>query len=73
MEHISGSTVLNILRFAFIASPSRDLPKYIKTKLLTTCFYLYKALLSNKKRTETRLPASSCAWFLKKNSSCVIF
>ena len=40
IEHTSGSTVWNVVQFVFIACPSRGLPKYVKTKLLTTCFYL---------------------------------
>ena len=40
IEHISGSTVLNVIKIVFIACPSRGLPKYIKTEVLTTCFYL---------------------------------
>ena len=36
---ISRSTVWNVKKFAFILSPSRGLPKYIKTNVLTTCFY----------------------------------
>ena len=39
IEHISGSAVGNIIKFVFILCPSRGLPNYIKTKVLTTCFY----------------------------------
>ena len=38
--NISGSRVLNIIKFLFTVCPSRRLPKYIKTKMLTICFYL---------------------------------
>ena len=38
IKHISGSTVLSVIKFVFIVCPSRVLPKYIKTKVLTTCF-----------------------------------
>ena len=33
-----------VLKFVFIVCPSRGLPRYIKTKLLTTCFYLTYSL-----------------------------
>ena len=35
-EHISGLTVWNILKFAFIVRLSRNLPKHIKTEMFTT-------------------------------------
>ena len=38
IEHIWGSTIWNVIRFVFIVC--RGLPKYIKIKVLTTCFYL---------------------------------
>ena len=41
------------IKFVFIVCPSRKLPKYIETKVLTTRFYLIK-----KKRSGTRFPAS---------------
>ena len=34
---MSGSTVR---KFVFVVCTSRDLPKYIKTKVLATCVYL---------------------------------
>ena len=40
IEHNSGSTVLNFMKFVFIVCPSQGLPKYIETKMLTACFYL---------------------------------
>ena len=40
IEHISESTDWNVIRFTFTLSASRGLPKYVKTKVLTTCFYL---------------------------------
>ena len=40
VEYISESTVWNVIKFVFIVCLSRVLPKYIKTKLLTTYFYL---------------------------------
>ena len=55
IEHISGS--LTCYKVRFIVCPSRGLPKYIKTMVLTT-FILFKAFLRNKKRSETSLPAS---------------
>ena len=50
-----------------IVCPSRDQPKYIKTKVLTTCFYLMQSIFQNKKRSGTSLLTSFSAWFLKKN------
>ena len=45
-----------------------------QSKLQTTCFYSYKALLKNKERSRTSLSwVSFCAWFLKKNISLIIF
>ena len=67
---------INILKFyifCFNCLPSWDLSKVIETKLQIICFYLIKALLRNKKRSETSLPASFSAWFLKKNISVVTF
>ena len=39
VEHIFESTIWNVINF-FIVCQSRGLPKYVKTKLLTTCLYL---------------------------------
>ena len=44
IEHISGSTVWNVIQFVFIVCPSWGLPKYNKTKVLTTCFDLMSSL-----------------------------
>ena len=38
IEHISGSTARNVIQFPFILCLSEGLPKYIKTKVLTTYF-----------------------------------
>ena len=38
-----GSTVWSVIKFVFIVCPSRGLPKYIKSKLLSTYFY-FKAI-----------------------------
>ena len=47
--------------------------KYIETKLQATCFYLIKLFEKNKNRSGTSLPDSFSEWFLRKNSSLVIF
>ena len=47
IELISRSTVWKITKFVFIVWPRRDLPKYIKSKMLTICSY--KGFLRNKK------------------------
>ena len=39
-EHISWSIVWNVVKFVLVECPSGGLQKYIKTKVLTTCFYL---------------------------------
>ena len=39
-EHVSWSTVWNVLEFIFIVCPSQGLPKYIKISVQTTCSYL---------------------------------
>ena len=36
----SESTIWNVIKFVFIVCPSQFLSTYIKTKVLTTCFYL---------------------------------
>ena len=73
IEHISGSTTWNVIKFVFIVC--WDLPKYIKTIVLTSCFHhnLYKAFEKTKKRSWTSLPTSFFRWFLKKNISHAIF
>ena len=38
--HISASAVWNFIQFAFVVYSSWGLPKYIESKVLTTCFYL---------------------------------
>ena len=40
IEHISELIVWNQIQFAFIVCQNQGLPKYIETKVLTTCFYL---------------------------------
>ena len=40
IKHIFGSTAWNFIQFVFIVYPDWKVPKYIKTKVLTTCFYL---------------------------------
>ena len=67
---------INSLKFytvCFYCNPSWGLSKYIGTKLQTTCIYLIKTFLKNKKRSGTILPVSFSVWFLKKNISLVIF
>ena len=48
IEHISGSTVWNVIQFVFLACPSWGLPKHNKTKVLTTCFDLMSSLFLKK-------------------------
>ena len=42
--------------FIVFLCSSQDLPKYIKIKVLTLAFSLYKAFLKNKKRSGTSSP-----------------
>ena len=42
IEHILGSTTWNIVKIVFGVCQSRDLPKYIKNKALTTYFFTLK-------------------------------
>ena len=39
-EHVFRSAVGNVIQFVFIVCPSRGLPKYVKTKVLNTCFVI---------------------------------
>ena len=57
---------LDLMQFVFIVCLSQELLKYIKTKVLITCFCLNKAFLRNKKRFGTSLPVSFSALFLKE-------
>ena len=70
-QQISGSTVWNFINF--IVCSSRGLPRYIKTQMLITYFHVSKRFLENKTMSGTSLPVSFSAWFLKKNSSLIIF
>ena len=56
------------LQSNWVQVPLQSLPKYIETKVLTTCVYFAQSLfLKNKKRSRTSLLASFSASFLKKN------
>ena len=50
IEHISGSTVWNVVKFVFILFPSRSLPKYTTTNVPTTWFCLAQSFLKKTKR-----------------------
>ena len=48
---IPGSTVWSFIQFVFIVHPTRDLPKYVGTEVLTPCFnIIFKLFLKSKKR-----------------------
>ena len=49
IDHISGSTVGNVAQFACIVCLSGGLPKYIKTKLQTTCIYVIESFFKKQK------------------------
>ena len=55
---ISRSVVLSFVQFAFILYQDEDYPKYIETKMQTTCFYFIQGFLENKKRSGTGLLVS---------------
>ena len=58
---------LKCFKVFFIVCLSRGLPKYIKTNVLTTCFYLiYHAFLKNKKKSRTSFPTSFLHDFWRK-------
>ena len=50
--------VIKELQVHFYYMSSRDLPKYIKNKVLITCITLYKTLVKTKKTSGTSLPVS---------------
>ena len=56
IEHIFGSTVGYVKKFAFVVCSSRNLPKYIKTNLIKNFF-----------KTQKQVCKKSSA-FLKKKS-----
>ena len=68
-EHIPESTVWSVIMFDLNACPRQGLLKYIRTKMLTTCFFtLYKAFWKTKRDLELvslpySLPLSPYATF----------
>ena len=40
------SISLDVMEFVFVVCPSRGLPKYIKTKVLSICLYLIKNIFT---------------------------
>ena len=52
--------VWNVTRFVFVC-PSQGLPKYIKTKVLTTYFYL---LFFKKQKSGSSFFTTFCVWFM---------
>ena len=69
IEHNSRSTFWNVTKFVFIVCPSRGPPKYIKTKVLTACFYFVQTFL---KKFGTSLPTTFYARLFMKNISYAI-
>ena len=72
-EHISGSIFKGFIYFVSIVCQVEDYRKWLKLSRKPFAFTSYKAFIKNKKRSETSLPASFSAWFLKKNISVVIY
>ena len=74
IEHISGSTVSNVIQFLFVVYPSGVLPTYVRIlRCWALALTLYKAFSKNKKRSGTSFPALISAWPFRKNVSHVIF
>ena len=57
-------------KVCFYCMSSGGLPKHIKIKVLTTCFYLIS--LKGKNISGTSLPVLFSTWVLKKKISCYI-
>ena len=74
IEHISKSIFKKFHAVCFyFVSLNPGLPKYIKTTIMTTWFYVIQIFLkTNKKSSKTSLPISFFASFSKKNISYVI-
>ena len=66
-EHISELTVGNIVKFGFIVFTSQSLPKYNKTKALTTCFLPCTKLFFKKEKKGLEFFWNPCLIF------CMIF
>ena len=67
---------INILKFyvfCLIVCQVEDYRKWFELSSRPFAFTSYKAFLKNKKRSETSLPTSFPAWFLKKSISLVLF
>ena len=65
-SHKLFSKKQNCIQFVFMLCPSRGLPKYIETKLLTSGFYLIIRFSRNKKKSWDSVSCSFSAWFWKK-------
>ena len=77
IEHVSGSTVWNVLKFVFMSKPSTKIladlyQNALKLRRWPLAFTLCKTYLENK-RSGTSLPISFSALFFKKNVSHAIF
>ena len=59
--------------YVLITCHVEDYRKWLKLSCRPFAFTSYKAILKNKKRSETSLPVSFSTWFLKKNISDAIF
>ena len=72
-KHIFELTVWTYRQFAFILCPSWGLPKYIETKVLTTCFTSYKAVFKKQKEVWNYSPCLIfCIIFQEKFFPCYI-
>ena len=69
IEHISRSVVNSFIQFVFIIWQVQGYRNIFKSSCRLVAFTSYKDFLKNKKRSETCLPATFLAWFMKKDSS----
>ena len=67
------SIVWNVIQFVLIVCPSWDLPKYIKTKVLRTCFCVFMSFLKNEKRGPELVFLLVFIWFPKSISHAMFY
>ena len=64
---------VSFIKFIFIIGQVKDYRNILKLRCSPTAFTSFKAFLKDKKKCGTCLPVSFSVWFLKKNTSLVIF
>ena len=66
IEHISGSTVWNVINLILLYAQVEVYQNILKLRCWPLAFKLYKAFLKIKKVSATRFPVSFAAYFLEK-------